>query len=140
MLFNPSESIDFNGNTAPFIQFNYVRIQALLRKAKEGLYNFNEVDVFTHNVSLLDKEKNLLVKLHNFDNTIKQAAVDYSPAQVANYVYDLAKEYSGYYNDTPILKEEEKDLILFRLQLSHTVGIAIKEAMGLLGIRVPERM
>jgi arginyl-tRNA synthetase len=140
MLFNPAESIDFNGNTAPFIQFNYVRIRALLRKAKEGLYNFDDIDVFTHHVSLLPKEKELLIKLYNFDTMVKQAAEEYSPALVANYVYDLAKEYSQYYHDTPILKEEEKNLIMFRLQLSDMIGTAIKSAMGLLGITVPERM
>jgi arginyl-tRNA synthetase len=140
MLFNPAESIDFNGNTAPFIQFNYVRIQALLRKAKEGMINFNDIDVFTHNVSLLPKEKELLIRLYNFDTTVKQAANEYSPAVIANYAYDLAKEYSQYYHDTPILKESEKDLIMFRLQLSNTIGVAIKSAMGLLGIEVPERM
>lgn len=140
MLFNPAESIDFNGNTAPFIQFNYVRIQALLRKAKDGLHNFSDMDVFTHNITLLPKEKELIIKLYNFDVVVKQAAADYSPALIANYVYDLAKEYSAYYNDTPILKEEQKDLVLFRLQLSQTIGIAIKDALSLLGIGVPDRM
>jgi arginyl-tRNA synthetase len=139
MLFNPAESIDFNGNTAPFIQFNYVRIQALIRKAKEG-WDFEGIDVFTHNVSLLPKEKELIIKLYNFNTVLNQAANELSPALIANYVYDLAKEFSQYYHDTPILKEEEKDLILFRLQLSKTLGIAIKSAMGLLGIEVPERM
>ncbi|MCW3072136.1 MAG: argS [Bacteroidetes bacterium] len=140
MLFNPSESIDFNGNTAPFIQFNYVRICALLRKAKEGLLNFEDVDVFTHNIHLLPKEKELLVKLHGFDAVLKQAAAELNPSLIANYVYDLAKEYSQYYHETNILKESEKDLIMFRLQLSNTIGIAIKSGMGLLGIEVPERM
>lgn len=139
MLFNPAESIDFNGNTAPFIQFNYVRIQALLRKAKEG-FNFEDLDLFTHNVTLLPKEKELIIKLHSFDAVLKQAANELSPALIANYTYDLAKEFSQYYHDTPILKEEQKDLILFRLQLSKTIGIAIKNSMGLLGIEVPERM
>ncbi len=139
MLFNPAESIDFNGNTAPFIQFNYVRIQAVLRKAKEG-WDFENIDVFTHNVTLLPKEKELLIKLHSFDAVLQQAANELSPALIANYTYDLAKEFSQYYHDTPILKEEQKDLILFRLQLSNTIGIAIKNCMGLLGIEVPERM
>lgn len=139
MLFNPTESIDFNGNTAPFIQFNYVRIRALLRKAHGG-FNFNELDVFTHNITLLEKEKELIIKLYNFNTTLQQAANEYSPALIANYVYDLAKEYSQYYHDTPILKEGIKELILFRLQLSNTIGIAIKDAMKLLGITVPERM
>ncbi|MDF2438010.1 MAG: arginyl-tRNA synthetase [Bacteroidota bacterium] len=140
MLFNPAESIDFNGNTAPFIQFNYVRIRALLRKAKEGMLNFDDINVFIHNVTLLPKEKELLIKLYNFNTTVQQAAAEYSPAVIANYVYDLAKEYSQYYHDTPILKEEKKDLILFRLQLSSDIGNAIKTGMSLLGIEVPERM
>jgi arginyl-tRNA synthetase len=140
MLFNPAESIDFNGNTAPFIQFNYVRIRALLRKAKEGLFNFDDVDVFTHNISLLPKEKELLVKLYNFDAALRQAAAELNPSLIANYTYDLAKEYSQYYHETPILKESEKDLIIFRLQLSNTIGMAVKTGMGLLGIEVPERM
>lgn len=140
MLFNPAESIDFNGNTAPFIQFNYVRICALLRKAKESANHYDNAELDTNSITLLPKEKELLVRLYNFDATVKQAASEYSPALVANYVYDLAKEYSQYYHDTPILKETEKNLIIFRLQLSHTIGIAVKTAMGLLGIEVPERM
>ncbi len=136
MLFNPAESIDFNGNTAPFIQFNYVRIKALLRKA-EG---FNEAASLPADVKLSAKEKDLIIKLYSFNNVIKEAANAYSPAVIANYVYDLAKEYSQYYHDTPILKEENKDFILFRLHLSNTIGKAIKSSMGLLGIEVPERM
>ena len=140
MLFNPAESIDFNGNTAPFIQFNYVRIQALLRKAAEGLGNFQDIDVFTHNIELLPKEKQLIIKLYNFNTVIQQAANEYSPAVIANYVYELAKEYSQYYHDTPILKEDQKDYVLFRLQFSRIIGNAIKSSMHLLGIEVPDRM
>lgn len=139
MLFNPAESIDFNGNTAPFIQFNYVRIQALLRKAGEG-WDFHDIDVFTHNIALLPKEKELIIKLYNFNAAVQQAAIEYSPAVIANYVYELAKEYSQYYHDTPILKESQKDLVLFRLQLSKIIGNAIRSAMQLLGIEVPDRM
>jgi arginyl-tRNA synthetase len=138
MLFNPSESIDFNGNTAPFIQFNYVRIQALLRKASEN--NFNESITVNIPEVILPKEKDLIIRLYNFNTALKQAAYEYSPAIIANYVYDLAKEYSQYYHDTPVFKEESKNLILFRLQLSKTVGDAIKSSMKLLGIEVPERM
>lgn len=138
MLFNPAESIDFNGNTAPFIQFNYVRIQALLRKATDaGVYKEGESTTIS---SLLPKEKELIIKLHSFDTVLKQAANELSPAVIANYTYDLAKEFSQYYHDTPILKEENKDLIQFRLQLAKTIGIAINNCMGLLGIEVPERM
>jgi arginyl-tRNA synthetase len=140
MLFNPAESIDFNGNTAPFIQFNYVRIRALLRKAKESGINFNDSLVSINSTSLLPKEKELLIRLYNFDSIVKEAANEYSPAVIANYAYDLAKEYSQYYHDTPILKEPGKDLVVFRLHLSNTIGIAIKSAMKLLGIEVPERM
>lgn len=140
MLFNPAESIDFNGNTAPFIQFNYVRIQALLRKANEGLVNFQDLDVFTHNITLLPKEKELIIKLYHFNIIVQQAATEYSPAVIANYVYELAKEYSQYYHDTPILKEDQKDYVLFRLQLSKIIGNAIQSSMKLLGIEVPDRM
>lgn len=141
MLFNPAESIDFNGNTAPFIQFNYVRIQALLRKAKEmkEIADF-ETFSFSYPGNLLVKEKELIITLYNFNVTLHQAATEYSPALIANYVYDLAKEFSQYYHDVSILKEEQKDLIFFRLHLSNTVGGAIRESMQLLGIDVPERM
>ena len=139
MLFNPSESIDFNGNTAPFIQFNYVRIQALIRKATES-GQYNENNILSENINLLAKEKELIKKLYSFNNILQQAALELSPALIANYVYDLAKEFSQYYHETPILKEEKKALIEFRLQLSITIGVAIKTGMGLLGIDVPERM
>jgi arginyl-tRNA synthetase len=139
MLFNPSESIDFNGNTAPFIQFNYVRIQALIRKATEN-GQFDDKKTFPEIVLLSAKEKELIMKLYTFDTVLQQAALELSPALIANYVYDLAKEFSQYYHETPILKEENKELILFRLQLSKTIGIAIKTGMSLLGIEVPERM
>jgi arginyl-tRNA synthetase len=138
MLFNPSESIDFNGNTAPFIQFNYVRIQALLRKAKEN--TLGQPDLNTNEITILAKEKELIIKIYNYTATIQQAANEYSPAVIANYTYELAKEYSQYYHDTSILKEENKNLITFRLQLSQTIGSIIKSSMNLLGIEVPERM
>ena len=138
MLFNPAESIDFNGNTAPFIQFNYVRVQALLRKAKETM-NFDETTVITIPKQLLPKEKELIMKLYSFNATLQQAAAEYSPALIANYVYDLAKEFSQYYHDTNILKESP-EIAYFRLYLSKNVGQAIKDAMALLGIEVPERM
>ena len=139
MLFNPSESIDFNGNTAPFIQFNYVRIQALLRKANEAQI-FNNIKPFEISLSLLPKEKNLIILLYAFNTMLNQAAAEYNPSIIANYIYDLAKEFSQYYHDVPILKEEQKELALFRLKLAKTIGIVIKESMQLLGIEVPERM
>lgn len=138
MLFNPSESIDFIGNTAPFIQFNYVRIQALLRKAPTDWNTGFDAAVCAAHLSA--KEKELIIKLYTFQTIIKQAAQELSPAVIANYVYDLAKEYSQYYHDTQILKEDKKALQIFRLQLSNTIGIVVKSAMKLLGIDVPERM
>ena len=108
MLFNPAESIDFNGNTAPFIQFNYVRIQALLRKAKED-FGFENNDALILPDNLLPKEKELIIKLYNFNTALNQAATEYNPSVIANYVYDLAKEFSQYYHDIPILKEEQKN-------------------------------
>jgi len=139
MLFNPAESIDFNGHTSPFIQFNYVRIKALLRKAND--LDIIKIDnVVNTDITISAKEKELIILLNSFTPTLLQSAKEYSPALIANYVYDLAKEYSQYYHDTPILKEENKDILIFRLQLSKTIGIAIKEAMNLLGIRMPERM
>jgi arginyl-tRNA synthetase len=139
MLFNPAESIDFNGNTAPFIQFNYVRIAALLRKAKEQAL-INDTSVLLKKEDLQVKEKQLIVKLYQFKQTLNQAANELSPAVMANYCYDLAKEYSQYYHDTPILKETNKTILEFRLQLSKTIGIALKDGMQLLGIEMPERM
>jgi arginyl-tRNA synthetase len=137
MLFNPAESIDFNGNTAPFIMFNYVRTQALIRKAREaGSYS----DVLPADIQLSAKEKELLIRLHGFNTMLAQSAAEYSPALIANYTYDLAKEFSQYYHDTNILKEENKDILVFRLHLAGTIGTAIKDAMSLLGIKVPARM
>lgn len=138
MLFNPAESIDFNGNTGPFIQFNYVRVQALLRKAKETM-NFDASSALAVPCALLPKEKALVIKLYHFPPVLNQAAVEYSPALIANYVYDLAKEFSQYYHENQILKEKQ-EMAVFRLQLAKTVGVAIKSCMALLGIEVPDRM
>lgn len=137
MLFNPAESIDFNGNTAPFIQFNYVRIQAILRKA--SAYDLETVSTIGSE-KLVVKEKELIVLLHAFDATLQSAANDYSPAVIANYTYSIAKEYSQYYHDTPIFKEEKEELVIFRIQLSKKIGEVIKASMNLLGIDVPDRM
>ena len=138
MLFNPAESIDFNGNTGPFIQFNYVRVQALLRKAKDTM-SFDTSAALNAPAQLLPQEKELIIKLYNFPVVLNQAAAEYSPAIIANYVYDLAKEFSQYYHDNPILKEKP-EVALFRLQLAQTVGVSIKSCMSLLGIEVPDRM
>ena len=139
MLFNPAESIDFNGNTAPFIMFNYVRLKALLRKAKDANL-YKEQNVIAVSIAISPKEKELILKLYGFAPTLLLAANEFSPALIANYVYDLAKEFSQFYHDTPILKEENLELLNFRLQLCDTIGVAIQSSMKLLGIEVPERM
>jgi arginyl-tRNA synthetase len=180
MLFDPKESIDFNGNTGPFIQYTYARIQSLLRKAKtsglkiedrewrmeygrlrsEGGGQNSEVrsqksevrsqppassiqnpgSRIQHPTSLLPHEKEILRLLYQFPSVVVQAGEDYSPATIANYVYDLSKEYNQFYQEIPVLKEENKNAMLLRLRLSYFTGTVIKRAMWLLGIEVPERM
>jgi len=137
MLFNPEESIDFNGNTGPFIQYTHARICSLSRKAKEKGLAIIDNPSF---VELLPKEKDLLKLLFDFPGIINEAGENYSPALVANYCYDLAKEFNQYYQEVPILKEENLNTISSRLQLSAFVGSVIKTGMDLLGIMVPDRM
>lgn len=136
MLFNPEESIDFNGHTGPFIQYTHARIKSILRKVGEGNgINANGLDLL-----ISDKEKNLLIALEEYFETIKEAADNYSPAHIANYVYELAKEFNQFYHDHHILREENQQLKDFRLSLTQKAGEVIAHAMGLLGIEVPERM
>jgi arginyl-tRNA synthetase len=138
MTFNPRESIDFNGNTGPFIQYTYARIQSIKRKAVEkGLTLPAQTPV---NGELTGKENNLLRQLKNYPNVVAEAGSAYSPALIANYVYDLAKEYNQFYHDSPILSEEDADKRNFRMVLSEAVGNVIKTSMYLLGIDVPPRM
>lgn len=138
MVFNPKESIDFNGNTAPFIQYTHARIKSVLRKADEqGIEIPTSVSM---DVILSDKEQTLIQMLNNFPTVLKQAGEEFSPALIANYVYDLVKEYNQFYHDFPILKEEDEVLRQFRLYLSLNVAKIIKNAMKLLSIDVPERM
>ena len=134
MLFNPKESIDFNGNTGPFIQYTYARIQSIKRKAGEQANG--KIEVTAPN----EKEKNLMRYLHDYPKAVAEAASNYSPAVIANYVYELVKEYNQFYHDCPILKEEDENKRLFRLQLSSQVGETIKLSMKLLGIEVPDKM
>ena len=134
MVFNPAESIDFNGNTGPFIQYTHARIKSLLRKATDEQLNINS------DVEISEKEQILIQKLVDFESVVLRAGKEYSPAQIANYTYDLAKEYNQFYHDTSILKEENADKRQFRLVLSACVARVIKTAMKLLGIEVPERM
>lgn len=138
MMFNPEESIDFNGNTGPFIQFNYVRTQALQRKAVEK--NLSASDIDSKTINLTDKERDLILLLYKFPFITKEAADTLSPAVISNYVYELAKEYSQFYHETPILTAETENAIRYRLALSNKCGQVIKSGMSLLGIEVPERM
>ena len=137
MTFNPQESIDFNGNTGPFIQYTHARIQSVLRKAAE-----QNIDIPTHvgEIELSDKEEGLVQLLVDFPTVINQAAEEYNVSLIANYVYDLVKEYNQFYHDFSILREENDALKGFRLMLSKNVALTIKKGMSLLGIDVPERM
>ena len=135
MLFDPSESIDFNGNTGPFIQYTHARIQSVLRKCCE---DYKSVDI--SGVAPNEKETSLIQRLADFTTAVADAGRNYSPALIANYVYDLAKEYNQFYHDCSILKEQDTAVRCFRQLLSETVGIVIRRAMSLLGIEVPDRM
>ena len=138
MTFNPKESIDFNGNTGPFIQYTYARIRSILRKAAEA--GIAIPARLPENVELSEKEEGLIQMLADFSAIVRQAGTDYSPSVIANYCYDLVKEYNQFYHDFSILREENADLKLFRLALSQNVGKIVRLGMGLLGIEVPERM
>ena len=138
MLFNPAESIDFNGNTGPFIQYTYARIRSVLRKAAaEGL---NIPEHLDKSVEINEKEMNLIQHISDFAATVKQAGSDYNPSCIANYCYDLVKEYNQFYHDYSILREEDEKKKIFRLALSAEVSKIIRLGMSLLGIEVPERM
>ncbi|OIO99401.1 MAG: arginine--tRNA ligase [Bacteroidetes bacterium CG2_30_33_31] len=135
MMFNPKESIDFNGNTGPFIQYTHARIRSLLAKAEEKSFDFD--------INLLKinrKETDLIILLSEFPSTVQAAAAQYSPAIIANYVYNLAKEYNQFYHESNVLKEENANLRKFRLQLTLCTGDTIKTSLKLLGIQAPERM
>lgn len=138
MMFNPEESIDFNGNTGPFIQYTYARIRSVLRKAAEE--NISIPTTFAESLSLSAKEQNLIQRLAEYRAIVQQAGAEYSPSIIANYCYDLVKEFNQFYHDFSILKEENAALKQFRLMLSANVAKVIKSGMDLLGIEVPERM
>ncbi len=137
MMFNPEESIDFNGNTGPFIQYTYARIQSVLRKAKEN--DLTDIG-YPSDTSINNKEKDILKLIYEYPKIIKEAGDTYSPALIANFVYELAKEYNQFYHDYPILKEEFGNVRSLRIAISEKTGNIIKSAMHLLGIEVPERM
>ncbi len=138
MTFNPKESIDFNGNTGPFIQYTYARIQSVLRKAAEsGIVIPAQLPA---GVELSEKEEGLIQMVADFAAIVKQAGTDYSPSVIANYTYDLVKEYNQFYHDFSILREENEAVKIFRIALSANVAKVVRLGMGLLGIEVPDRM
>ena len=138
MTLNPKESIDFNGNTGPFIQYTYARIQSVLRKAAEsGIVIPEQIPA---GIELSDKEEGLIQMVADFAAVVKQAGEDYSPSIIANYTYDLVKEYNQFYHDYSILREENEAVKVFRIALSANVAKVVRLGMGLLGIEVPSRM
>jgi arginyl-tRNA synthetase len=138
MTFNPKESIDFNGNTGPFIQYTYARIRSVLRKAEAA--GINLPTALPTDIEVSEKEMGLVQMLSDFAEVIQQAGKEYSPSGIANYVYDLVKEYNQFYHDFSILREENAALKEFRLVLSANVAKIIRLGMEILGIEVPERM
>ncbi|PKP34462.1 MAG: arginine--tRNA ligase [Bacteroidetes bacterium HGW-Bacteroidetes-17] len=138
MMFNPEESVDFTGNTGPFIQYTHARISSLLRKANEQGITFDEIVDF--GFELHPKEIRILHQLHEYPSTIALAAENLSPAMLSNYIYDLVREYNQFYQEVPIFKETDRNKMVFRLQLSKFTAQVIKSGMELLGIQVPDRM
>jgi len=136
ILFDPKESIDFQGNTGPFIQYTYARIQSILRKSDVDF----TVKLDANEIELHEKERELIKQLQLFPDTVQQAAAQHSPALIANYTYDLVKAFNSFYQNVSILGADTKNEIIFRVQLSNTVAKTIKNAFSLLGINVPERM
>ncbi len=134
MLFNPAESIDFNGHTGPFIQYTYARIQSVLRHGSPVDYSSLSA------IGLSKIERMLQLKIYLFSNTISIAAAEFNPAHLANYLYDLAKDFSSFYQNHSILKADTAEQIDYRTGLADVVGRILKSGMQLLGIAVPERM
>ena len=139
MLFDPKESIDFNGNTGPFIQYTHARIKSILRKAEASGITYGAGEL-AEDARLSAKEIRIIKMLDQFPARISEAGAAYSPAVIANYAYDLAKEFNQYYHDTPILKEEDNALLKYRLALIGKVAGVLVKAMSILGIDLPERM
>ena len=136
MLFNPKESIDFNGNTGPFIQYTHARIKSILRKASEKGLEGAVSPSFQPGA----KEIRLIKLLNRCPQKIQDAAADFSPAIIANYAYELAKEFNQYYHDTPVLRESDQDVLKARLVLIDSLACVLRKAMGILGIQLPDRM
>jgi len=135
ILFDPSASIDFQGNTGPFIQYTYARTQSIIRRSEH-----DQLKEISNTISLHEKEKEVIKQIALFPEVIQQAAQQYSPALIANYSYDLVKAYNSFFQNVPIFDAESEELVLFRVQLSQWVGTVTKSAFKLLGIKVPERM
>ena len=135
MLFNPEESIDFNGNTGPFIQYTHARIRSILRKSEELKVKSEEFAT-----ALNEKEIELIQKMNEFPVVVEQAGKDYSPSGIANYCYELTKVFNQFYHEYSILNEPDENVKAMRLMLARNVAKIIKSAMSLLGIEVPERM
>jgi len=139
MVFDPKESIDFNGNTGPFVQYSHARIHSVLRKAKE--LNLSVRPIQVEKIGTLDeKEKELIQLLYEFRSVLAQAVDELSPAVMANYCYELAKAFNQFYHELPILKETDEERRQFRLTLSAATAKVLKYAMNLLGIEMPDRM
>ena len=136
MVFNPAESIDINGNTGPFIQYSYARIQSVLRKSIGVLNESYNADLIENEVS----HRTLIRSLEQYHETVQAAADSYHPSLIANYSYELAKQFNHFYHEFSILKEEDKNLASFRLELARKTGETLQNAMKLLGIEMPERM
>lgn len=146
ILFNPEESVDFQGNTGPFIQYTYARIQSILRKAastaslQRAVQVFDDQTLSVAEINMHPKEKELIKIIQQYPETIQLAAENYSPALIANYTYDLVKEFNSFYQNVPILATQDETEKMFRVKLSNAVAEVIKSAFALLGIEVPERM
>ena len=136
ITFNPEESIDFNGNTGPFIQYTYARIRSVLRRSEEAGFSRADYSAVVPN----EKETGLIQRLADFPGVVAEAGRSYSPALIANYVYDLVKQYNQFYHDCSILREEDAAVCSLRLAISDAVARTVRTGMDLLGIRVPERM
>ena len=134
MLFNPEESIDFNGNTGPFIQYTYARIQSLINRYEGDYTNFSKA------IEVNEHEKELITILADYKETVAKAAASLSPAHVANYLYEVVKTYNGFYQNNPILNNENEDVKKLRLYLSEITASTIQKSLGLLGIGTVNRM
>ena len=138
MVFNPEESIDFNGNTGPFIQYTYARIRSILRKAQDA--GIDLPATLPTGVAISTKEEEIIQQLADFAAVVRAAGEDFSPSAIANYCYDLVKNYNQFYHEFQILREENADVRAFRLVLSQNVAKVVRLGMALLGIEMPERM